>query len=163
MGGSESSQNVSAFPLGVSAKADAVINRKEETLAPDVHHMTPKQRRWWFAHLVDEKSGVSVHREEQEIHHKVTKDTKVRVLFFLVSLCLGGERISLAFGQENTSTEKAPRNQGQVSVALWSCLPAPVLRGGGIPLNPYLCFSALYSLDERAIPIYPRLEKRYDR
>ena len=29
--------------------------------------------------------GVSFHREEQEIHHKVTKDTKVRVLFFLVT------------------------------------------------------------------------------
>jgi hypothetical protein len=28
---------------------------------------------------------VSVHREEQDIHHKGTKDTKVRVLFFLVT------------------------------------------------------------------------------
>ena len=29
--------------------------------------------------------AVSAHREEQEIHHKVTKDTKVRALFFLVT------------------------------------------------------------------------------
>ena len=26
-------------------------------MAPSVEHMTPKQRRWWFAHLDDEKSG----------------------------------------------------------------------------------------------------------
>ena len=68
----------------------------------------------------------SVHREEQEIHHKVTKDTKVRALFFLVTFVLGGESISLAFGQKETGAEKSQRNQSNYSVALRSYLAAPV-------------------------------------
>ena len=72
--------------------------------------------------------ALSVHREDQEIDHKVTKDTKVRVLFFLVTFVLGGERISLAFGQEKTCVEKPQRNQSNYLVALWSYLTAPAER-----------------------------------
>ena len=50
---------------------------------------------------------VSVYREEQEIHHKVTK---VRALFFLVTF-VGGESISVAFGQQETGAEKSQRSQ----------------------------------------------------
>ena len=39
---------------------------------------------------------------------------------------LGGESISLAFGQEETSAEKSQRNRSNCSVALWSYLAAPV-------------------------------------
>ena len=66
---------------------------------------------------------VGVHREEQEIHHKVTKDTKASALFFLVTF--GGESISLAFGKKKTGVEKPQRNQSHFSAALWSYLPAP--------------------------------------
>ena len=69
---------------------------------------------------------VAVHREEREIHHKVTKDTKVRVLFFLMTFVLGGESISLAFGHEETDADKPQRNQISYSVDLWSYLAAPV-------------------------------------
>ena len=69
---------------------------------------------------------VSVHREEQEINHKVTK---VRALFFLVTFVPGGESMSLAFGQEETGAEKSQRNQSSYSVALWSYLTAPVSLG----------------------------------
>ena len=73
---------------------------------------------------------MSVHREKQEIHHKVTKDTKVRALFFLVTFVPGGESISLAFGQEQTCAEKSQSNQSNCSVALWCYLAAPVSMEG---------------------------------
>ena len=57
------------------------------------------------------------HDYEQEIHHRVTKDTKVRALFFLVTFVPGGDSISLAFGQEQTGGEKSPRNQSGYSYA----------------------------------------------
>ena len=87
-----------------------------------------------------ESLRVSVHSEEQKMHHKVTKDTKARALFSpWWHLCLGVESICLAFGQEETCAEKAQRNQRNYSVALWSYLAVPVSLGRELPLNGYRC------------------------
>ena len=79
---------------------------------------------------------VGVNSEKQEINHKITKDTKLRALFFLVTFVpCGGESISLAFGQKETGAEKSQRNQSNYPGALWSYLAAPFFAGRELPLN----------------------------
>ena len=63
------------------------------------------------------KPIVSVHHEEQEIHHKVTKDTKARALFFLVTfVSLGGFVFRLPFLRRRDPAERLqPIAESQLS------------------------------------------------